>query len=432
MSHEKISLLTLNCWGLKYISTSRRERLKAIAQRLSESENSIVALQEVWCQEDWDEICLRCDEQFPYKRWFSSGIVAGPGLAILSKYPIRSSFLYRFPVNGRPSAFWRGDWYVGKSISVTVLDIDGNSIAVLNSHLHAPYALSGDAKYECHRTIQTWDFAKLIKVLKDAGHAIIVVGDMNSRKGELSYELLTQNTGLIDSWEEVHEPIDLSVMKKMSPIDQVEIGGATCDTILNTWRASRQPWEACRLDYALVDKDKFKVFDAKVVFTEKIPKIGSYSDHFGYEVKLEFLPNIERRMSLMSSLAPVKINLTGAKQQPDIGLDHQLKNYTELLELIRSYRSTSIWQKQWRLGHFFVSISLFIGITVITIFTSIRASYSSVFWVIASTVITVTGVVDGLIGFLFGNYELRELKEVELEVEDTIRWLEYQTSRADK
>jgi sphingomyelin phosphodiesterase 2 len=403
--------LSLNTWGLKYVSKHRQERLRAIAARLAESDYTVVALQEVWCTEDWEEISAQCSSTYPYRRWFSSGVIAGPGLAILSKHPIKSTFLYRFPVNGRPSAFWRGDWYVGKSIAVTILDVnDGQSVAVLNSHLHAPYSLVGDAKYECHRTVQAWDFSKLIQVLKDAGHAVIVVGDLNSRPGELSYELLTQMTGLVDSWEQVNEMVDLQVLKSMEPLEQVEIGGCTCDSVLNTWRAHREPWEACRLDYALVDNKLIKVNKAKVVFTEEIAGVGSYSDHFGYEVDLQLRDITTSQSQVRTATVP---------------LEYQAQIHQDLLSLISTYEKTSKWQKQWRLTHFFVSIVAVIAMLVATSFTSSLASWSSVLWVFAATFIGITGVIDGILGFIFGNYELRQLKEVELEVKDGMRWLQH-------
>jgi sphingomyelin phosphodiesterase 2 len=62
---------------------------------------------------------------------------------------------------------------------------------------------------------------------------------------------------------------------------------------------------------------------------------------------------------------------------------------------------------------------------VATSFTSSLASWSSVLWVFAATFIGITGVIDGILGFIFGNYELRQLKEVELEVKDGMRWLQH-------
>ena len=110
---QSIKLLTFNTWGLKYISKFRKQRLRAIADSLAnpaseDDDYDIVALQEVWCEEDWQYLDLVCRVRYPYRRIFRSGIVSGPGLAVLSKIPVTETFLYRFPINGRPSAFFRG------------------------------------------------------------------------------------------------------------------------------------------------------------------------------------------------------------------------------------------------------------------------------------------------------------------------------------
>ena len=113
-----VKFLTFNTWGLKYVSKHRKQRLRAIADQIAQAsratplpgntlvqeEYDIIALQEVWVKEDWDYIVARCGHLFPYHRIFYSGILTGPGLVILSKIPIESTSLYRFPINGRPSA----------------------------------------------------------------------------------------------------------------------------------------------------------------------------------------------------------------------------------------------------------------------------------------------------------------------------------------
>jgi sphingomyelin phosphodiesterase 2 len=38
-------------------------------------------------------------------------------LVILSRWPIVESNMVRYPLNGRPAAFYRGDWFVGKGVA---------------------------------------------------------------------------------------------------------------------------------------------------------------------------------------------------------------------------------------------------------------------------------------------------------------------------
>lgn len=431
-SEPSIKFLTFNTWGLKWVSKHRKQRLRAIADSLAgktcavplpgsdflysntsaEERNrsyDVVALQEIWCKGDWEYIAARCSDVFPYQRIFYSGIIAGPGLAILSKIPIQSTFLYRFPINGRPSAVHRGDWYVGKSVAVTLLqpvDKKTHPVAIMNSHMHAPYALTGDAAYACHRSCQAWDFSKLANLYKKAGYAVIISGDLNSRPGSLPHKFLTLETGLVDSWEQLYGRQDLQIIARQSPLEQMKYGCTTCDSLLNTWRASRRPDEACRLDYALIDPERLQTVDAGIRFTERIPGVGSFSDHFAYTCTLKLLPKRE----------PVTVDLASDDHDSRDLLLRKFANHEEMLQCISNYRVVATRQKLFRGLHFFISILLLIGAVVVTTFTANRAGWSSIFWVLFAIVVSVTGTIDGLIAFLFGRKELRALKEVEEEV----------------
>lgn len=435
-----VKLLTFNTWGLKWVSKHRKERLKAIADELAGKsyavplpgskdlarnegaeqngkQYDIVALQEIWCKGDWEYIVARCSDIFPYHRIFYSGIIGGPGLAILSKIPIESTFLYRFPINGRPSAVHRGDWYVGKSIAITLLQPVGKNtypIAIMNSHMHAPYALTGDAAYSCHRACQAWDFSKLANLYKKAGYAVVVVGDLNSRPGSLPHKFLTMETGLVDSWEQLNGKQDLQILAKLNPMEQLKYGCTTCDSLLNTWRASRAPDEACRLDYALIDPERLQTVNAGVRFTERIPGIGSFSDHFAYTCTLKLLKRKE----------PVVVDIESESKESRDMLLQRYANYEEMMQCVSGYMVTAKRQKFLRGVHFVFSIILLIGALIVTTFTANRAGWSSIFWVLFAVVISVTGTIDGLISFLFGRKEIRGLVEVQEEVICAKRYLQ--------
>lgn len=114
----EINVVTLNCWGLKYISKWRNERLVEIGKRIASADPvpQIVGLQECWTQKDYQCIRKATKNILPYGKFYHSGIFGG-GLAILSKWPIEESSMVRYPLNGRPTAFFRGDWYVGKGVA---------------------------------------------------------------------------------------------------------------------------------------------------------------------------------------------------------------------------------------------------------------------------------------------------------------------------
>lgn len=114
----EINVISLNCWGLKFISTFHEERLTEIGSRIANAkpEPHIVGLQECWTQKDYRSIRQQTKHILPHGKFYHSGIFGG-GLAILSKWPIEETSMVRYPLNGRPTAFFRGDWYVGKGVA---------------------------------------------------------------------------------------------------------------------------------------------------------------------------------------------------------------------------------------------------------------------------------------------------------------------------
>jgi len=135
----ELHVLTLNCWGLKHISALRSVRLLEIGRRIAKTEPTpnIVALQECWCQEDYRAVRRETRFALPYGKFYHSGAFGG-GLVILSKWPIEESSMFRYPLNGRPTAFWRGDWYVGKGVACAKIRIGPGKrdvVEVFNTHV---------------------------------------------------------------------------------------------------------------------------------------------------------------------------------------------------------------------------------------------------------------------------------------------------------
>ena len=115
---SKIEIISLNCWGLKYISKHRHDRLAEIGLRLASRRTriDIVGLQECWTQEDYEIIRRQTQDILPYGKFYHGGVF-GAGLVILSRWPLIESSMFQYPLNGRPTAFFRGDWFVGKGVA---------------------------------------------------------------------------------------------------------------------------------------------------------------------------------------------------------------------------------------------------------------------------------------------------------------------------
>ena len=99
--------------------------------------------------------------------------------------------------------------------------------------------------------------------------------------------------------------------------------------------------------------------------------------------------------------------------------NEKLKVYQELLEEIGRYQKYTIpFQANWRKMHFFLSILVVIAIHAGIAFASEKKAWSSVLLLFLSTVVGITGVINGMIWYFGVRSELRALQEVEMEVED--------------
>lgn len=443
-----LKLLTFNTWGLKFISKDRTPRLRAIGDALAnpideDHDYDIVALQEVWCEEDWNYIDAKCAERYPHRRYFKLGIISGPGLALLSKIAIEETFLYRFPINGRPLAIFRGDWYVGKLIAVTLLKpvlALATPIALLNSHMHAPYSKEGDALYSCHRACQAWDFAKYVRMLRKAGYAVIQVGDLNSEPGTLPHRLFTTEGGLDDLWTLMHPKVyTKDDIATMLAIEQIEKAGVTCDLVANTWRANRPLEDACRLDYAFIDTSYITPKRGQVQFIDRVPGLGClYSDHFAYFVEVEVADYDSSVVSRVRSdsygaaraaranrdiISPTvhKFPTTQVKKDEFRDLRARVAVYKDLLKEISTYRRFTIpYQLLWRKQHFFSLMGIVVALHLMVLFTLTMDSVTMALTMLLAVVVGILGVINGLIWGLGIRAELRSLQEVHQQVKDKL------------
>ncbi|KAL9042416.1 MAG: hypothetical protein Q9180_000624 [Flavoplaca navasiana] len=328
---SSINILTYNCWGLKYLAKHRAERLQEIGRSIAAAVTTpeIVGLQECWTQEDYLAVRRQTRHILPHGKFYHSGIF-GAGLAILSKWPIVESNMVRYPLNGRPTAFFRGDWYVGKGVAcASIQTAEGREsiIQVFCTHLHAPYAAEAEDSYMCHRTAQAWEIARLMRQAAERGHAVVGLGDFNLTPSSLGYQLITNHAPVQDVWRFLHP--DSSLASATHPLEKARrreipsVGynlrenGATCDSALNTWRWSKKQQKqlfrgksiivdqsqpdprAKRLDYIFFSNGlsvsprsvPWRIKSAKVGMTERHPTLDcSLSDHFSVETTITRAP----------------------------------------------------------------------------------------------------------------------------------------------
>ncbi|KAF9344344.1 phospholipase C type enzyme [Mortierella sp. NVP85] len=308
-SETTLSVLTLNCWGLKFVSKDRQDRLTAIGRYLADASRGydIVGLQEVWVYDDYLRIKELVQETLPYTKHWRSGVL-GSGLVVLSKYPIVSTMIKRFALNGDPFKFFHGDWYVGKCcVSATIAHPTCGEIEVFNTHLHAGYDPVGtpDSYLGC-RVGEAWEMASLVKAATTQGRHVISLGDYNSAPNSFVVQLMLKQGGLTDTWIRLHSEPRNPIPSGLTPEEGVSIMGVTCDTPLNSW--SKHTWLNYltndpigeRLDYIFFrETPEMVCTSVDVVVRDRVSGIGApssgaknLSDHFGVNAKFTLKPAV--------------------------------------------------------------------------------------------------------------------------------------------
>ncbi|KXL45816.1 hypothetical protein M433DRAFT_134428 [Acidomyces richmondensis BFW] len=431
---SSLRVISLNCWGLKFLSKHRHERLVEIGHQLAKASPApaIVGLQECWTQQDYLAIREITKHVLPYGKFYYSGIFGG-GLAILSKWPIEESSMFRYPLNGRPQAFFRGDWYVGKGVASARIRIgpgEKDVVEVFCTHLHAPYEKEPFDSYICHRTAQAWEIAKLMRHAAERGHMVLGLGDFNMVPLSLAHRLIEAHSPVRDVWRIVRPDSAIGSAETAAEkargrgvptAEQCIVEhGTTCDSKFNTWRWSKQmqkdldkgkdslvnpetlDHKAKRLDYVFFasnPKDRWDVGDVEVGMKMRHPRLKcSLSDHFSIETTL-----IRRQTSpgqestKMIQYLPVEI-------------------YDEILAMIANYETRERRQRRYGLVHLATQILVTVG-CLVAVWWSPR-TFVAFLLMLLSTFGLSAGVLHGLVGGFFIGSELRALKEFEFEIKN--------------
>jgi len=178
----------------------------------------------------------------------------------------------------------------------------------------------------------------------------------------------------------------------MSEQTQIELLGVTCDSRLNSFRPPNLERDtddpnAKRIDYIFTSEAL--VEETKVVFTEQIPGLNmNYSDHYAVSVSLQ-LPSysIARRPS---GFIPQQI-------------------FNSIRQITTSYVVREEKHSFLRIGHFF--LSLVVCVSMLTSVWFVDQKGSIFVMMFFSTMCSWCGVLDGAIGFIWGRWELRALRE---------------------
>ncbi|POR36381.1 Inositol phosphosphingolipids phospholipase C [Tolypocladium paradoxum] len=481
-SPTELNLLSLNCWGLLHVSTLRTPRLLEIGRQIAalSPPPHVVCLQECWVQDDYSAIRDAVRDILPHAKFYHSGVFGG-GLAILSRWPIEESSMVPYPLNGRPTAFWRGDWYVGKGVACATLRIGparGDVVEVFNTHVspshawgshtvisnrfmltsqtHAPYESGPDDSYLCHRTAQSWEIAKLLRAASQRGRLVLALGDFNMFPCSLAHRIITARSPVRDVWRVLHPHSSIGPadhpdeMARGLPTPTAEFNlrenGATSDGLYNTWRWNKnrqnklRAGEPCpvdpeaedpngkRLDYIFASNGDVSsgrgwvVESASVALTERHHDLHvSLSDHFAVyaTLKLHTLSNSTNPTTATEEDTPGDFDAQLRSSQDFDYDDAAALPVADYDEILdMTHRYTARERSQRRRRFATFYAALAVWIgCLVAVWFSPRNFVSFLLMLLASLGLA-AGVVDGLLALLFFSGEIRRLKEFEWEIQN--------------
>jgi sphingomyelin phosphodiesterase 2 len=273
------------------------------------------------------------------------------------------------------------------------------------------------------------------------GHIVLAMGDFNMIPLSLAHQIVEKHGRASDIWRIKHPDssigaaVDDVEIARERPIPSAEYNleenGATCDSILNTWRWSKQQQKklekgetikvdvlaedprAKRLDYVFLGDalGEYSVQDVKVGMTMRHPSLKcSLSDHFSVEAV------ISRSKTGTFTNQPQQLYDAVSKGDLDRPSYLNIQTYNLILAMVAKYTTRERKQRRYRLAHFIGELTVAIG-CLVAVWWSPR-NYVSFLLMLLSTLGLVAGVVDGLIGGLFVGSEIRALKEFQWEIEN--------------
>ncbi|KAH8349855.1 hypothetical protein KR084_008133 [Drosophila pseudotakahashii] len=268
----ELNILTLNIWGIPYVSSDRGPRIDAICKELASGKYDIVSLQEVWAQQDSELLQKGTEAILPHSHYFHSGVM-GAGLLVLSKYPILGTLFHAWSVNGYFHRIQHADWFGGKGVGLCRILVGGQMVHLYNAHLHAEYDNAND-EYKTHRVIQAFDTAQFIEATRGNSALQILAGDLNAQPQDISYKVLLYTSKMLDSCAS----------------DSFRTNECQHNSYTSKQALARNP-QGIRIDHIFVrggDHVNAEIAEYKLPFPERVPgEKFSYSDHEAVLAKLK-------------------------------------------------------------------------------------------------------------------------------------------------
>ncbi|HPO17196.1 MAG TPA: endonuclease/exonuclease/phosphatase family protein [Candidatus Hydrogenedentes bacterium] len=270
-----LKIVTYNVADAYLFTGNREERMRAIAAKLVELDADLVGLQESFVQADRNILLSVLAGSKLHHHMLFPGATVGNGLLILSAFPIQEAFFHRYEHSNPWYKLWQGDWWAGKGVGLArVMLPNGAIIDFYNTHAQAGRGDPGNAAVRSGQMKELTDF---IKESRLPGGLAFVVGDFNTRRGNMDLEYAVEHAGMQET------------MTLDSGIDQI--------FALNTPHYVHETLETIRID-GTTQGSRPEFFLSRAPSPSELwnawhgkPGMTALSDHSGFMSTIRITPN---------------------------------------------------------------------------------------------------------------------------------------------
>lgn len=226
----EFSLLSLNTFGLPlFLGLGRLRRL---SRQLDEFQSAVLCFQEIQ-QNTYVSFLNRWLPAHPHHAFEPNFFAPKGGLFTAARLPLRESYFVPYENRGRWLSVGIADWALNKGVLVSQLEVEGQRIVVMNTHLHANYGGRWHPENPTSR-IQLDQVLHLAAMVQEqpTDALVLVCGDFNFPRDSFLYDELLSTSELLDplaqdprptyrpfplmNKEKFAQPIDFVLMRKPS------------------------------------------------------------------------------------------------------------------------------------------------------------------------------------------------------------------------
>ena len=195
-SERGLRVVTWNVWGVPYVTPQRTERISRMVPALIALDADLIALQEIWTDEDAKTFQdgLRA-AGYPFIQRMS-GEGRESGLMIASRFPMKQATFIRFLLGRTGHIPWHLDWKADKGMMIAKVLTPFGEVDFANTHLQSRYGDTGG--YTSVRLGQMTQIAEAL-LLRGMQRTTILAGDFNSPTDDLPSRFLRAATRLEES-----------------------------------------------------------------------------------------------------------------------------------------------------------------------------------------------------------------------------------------